>query len=83
MSNLDPRNSDPHLPLQPTRFCPRCRSANIRIVDYLGMSCIICNDCNYDERQQYDLYPEEKTSQREKGRFTPYKVGGGRRVAKR
>ncbi|HLC66199.1 MAG TPA: hypothetical protein VJK52_01020 [Candidatus Nanoarchaeia archaeon] len=63
-------------------FCPRCKSTNIRLVEYMGKMCIVCNDCGYDERQQYEIYPEQKTSQREKERFSPYRIGGARRTAK-
>ncbi len=50
------------------------------MVDYLSVKCIVCGNCGYDETKQYDVYPEEKTSQKEKGRYTPYKAGGFKRT---
>ncbi|MFH0867696.1 MAG: hypothetical protein V1831_00105 [Candidatus Woesearchaeota archaeon] len=62
--------------------CPKCKSSNVKIVDYMGVKCIRCNDCGFDETEQYDVYPEEKTSQKEKGRYTVYKAGGFKRTKK-
>jgi len=63
--------------------CPQCHSENIKLVDYMGIACTVCNDCGYDERSLYEVYPSERTSQSAKGKFTPYKTGGGRRAQKR
>lgn len=46
----------------------------------MGVKCIVCNNCGFDESKQYDVYPEGKTSQKEKGRYTPYKAGGFKRT---
>ena len=62
--------------------CPKCSSSKIKLVDYIGVKCIICSKCGYDETKQYDVYPEDKTSQKEKGRYTPYKAGGSKRGKK-
>lgn len=62
--------------------CPKCNSADVRVEEYQGIHCIICNDCNYDETQQYEVYPEHKPSQKAKGKFTPYKIGGSSRTKK-
>lgn len=59
------------------KHCPRCMSEDIKVVIYLDVECIICNHCGYDERNSYDIYPDEKTNQKLKGRFSPYRVGGG------
>ncbi|MBI1969519.1 hypothetical protein HYS48_02390 [Candidatus Woesearchaeota archaeon] len=68
----------------PTKsICPRCKSDNIRIVDYMTVQCIVCNSCGYDERMVYEIVPEEKTSQKLKGRFSPYKAGGASRIVKK
>ena len=56
--------------------CPKCKSSNVKIINYMGVKCVKCNNCGFDESKQYEVYPEEKTSQKEKSRFTPYKVGG-------
>lgn len=60
--------------------CPECYSKNVKIVKYMDVDCIICRDCDYDERLEYDIVPEERTNQKEKGNYTPYKTGGKNRV---
>lgn len=55
--------------------CHKCGSINVKITDYLGVKCIVCGNCSYDESKQYNAYPGEKSSQKEKGRYTPYKAG--------
>ena len=62
------------------KSCPKCNSSNIKIIDYMGVKCIKCSNCGYDESKQYEIYAEEKKSQKEKGRYAPYKAGGFRRV---
>ena len=62
--------------------CPKCNSSKIKIFQYLGVKCVVCDNCGYNESQQYQVYPEEKTSQKAKGRYTPYKAGGSRRTKK-
>jgi hypothetical protein len=62
--------------------CPNCDSDNIEIVRYMDEKCLICNDCGYDEREHYDVMPDE--SQRPlKDRWSPYKAGGPRRSQRR
>ena len=63
-------------------LCPKCKSGNVEVSEYMGVKCIICNDCGYDESQQYEVYPEEKGSQKEKSRHSPYKAGGFGRAKK-
>ena len=55
--------------------CPRCDSEKIRIVNYMGTNVRICKDCGYDEREELDTVPEERNTQREKRKFTPYRSG--------
>jgi len=62
--------------------CPKCNSDKVKLVDYLGVKCIVCKKCGYDETKQLEVYPEEKTSQKEKGRHSPYKTGGHNRTIK-
>ena len=62
--------------------CPRCNSNDVRIIDHMGIKCIVCSKCGYDGSKQYEVYPEDKKSQKVKGRYTPYKVGGFRRTKK-
>ncbi len=68
--------------MEQKKYCPRCKSDNVRLVEYMGIQCMVCNDCGYDERQMYDINPGERSTQREKTRFTPYKTGGGKRTLK-
>jgi len=63
--------------------CPKCASANIIIEEYMGAQCIICNNCNYNQTAELDIYAENKISQKQKGRHTPYKTGGGKRTTSR
>ena len=58
--------------------CPKCRSDNIRIAEYLGVKCVKCKNCGFDETSQYEVYPEGKKSQKAKGSYAPYKSGGSR-----
>ena len=64
-------------------ICPQCHSRNTRMVDYMGISCIACTDCGFDERNLYEVYPEDRASQGEKGKFSPYKAGGPSRTRKK
>jgi hypothetical protein len=62
--------------------CPKCDSDNVESIDYMGVECVICHDCGYDGREQYDIAPDE--GQRPaKDRWTPYKIGGHARTQKR
>ena len=60
--------------------CPQCKSDKIKIISYIGVKCIICRDCGFDESSQYEVFPEEKKSQRAKGRYNVYRVGGPKRT---
>ena len=64
------------------KICPKCKSSNAKIIDYGGVRCVVCRKCGYDESKQYEVFPEEKKSQKEKGRYTPYKAGGFKRTKK-
>jgi len=55
--------------------CPKCGSDNIELNFYEGAKCVTCNDCGYDSRDEVDVFPEEKTNQKEKGRYCKYKAG--------
>lgn len=52
------------------------------MIDYLSVKCIKCSNCGYDGSKEYDVYPEENISQKEKGRYTVYKAGGFGRARK-
>jgi DNA-directed RNA polymerase subunit M/transcription elongation factor TFIIS len=62
--------------------CPKCKSPHVILEEYQGLDCIVCNDCGYDESQQYEVYPEHKSSQKAKGKFNVYKSGGKNRTKK-
>lgn len=62
--------------------CPKCGSSGIKIIDYMGVKCIICKDCGFDQTKDYEVYPEQKTSQKAKAGYTPYKTGGHKRTRK-
>ena len=63
--------------------CPKCSSKNIKYFSYLGIKAIKCNNCGFDESNIYEVYPEEKKSQKAKGKYTPYKTGGSLRTRKK
>ena len=65
-----------------TQKCPKCKSENIKLIDYLGTEIIKCNDCGFDESKQLDVFPEQRETQREKKRYTLYKSGGKGRTRK-
>ena len=63
--------------------CPKCSSSDIKIAKYLGVPVIKCNNCGFDESTVYDIVPEQKTSQKAKGKYSVYKTGGHRRTIKK
>lgn len=65
------------------RKCPKCNSKDIKLLSYLGINVIKCSKCGFDERVVYDVYPEQKTSQKAKGKYSVYKTGGTRRAVKK
>ena len=60
--------------------CPKCGSTDIKFMDYLGIKTIKCKNCGFDESYAYEVFPEQKTSQKAKGKYTVYKTGGSRRT---
>jgi len=62
--------------------CPKCDSKNIKFVNYLDIKTIKCNNCGFDESSIYEVFPEQKTSQKAKGKYAVYKIGGSRRTTK-
>ncbi len=65
------------------RTCPKCGSKDNTIAEYQDIPCMTCKKCGYDERDLYDIVPNERTSQKAKGEHTPYKTGGAKRTQKR
>ena len=62
--------------------CPKCKSNDAKVINYLGIDCAVCSKCGFDGRDVYEQYPGEKGSQKAKGSFSPYKAGGSSRVRK-
>ena len=65
------------------KLCPKCGSKNITLYTYLGAKVIKCSNCSFDEMAIYEVYPEQKTSQKAKGNYTIYKKGGSLRTRKK
>ena len=62
------------------RKCPKCGYKDIKFYKYLNLDAIKCDNCGFDESAIYEVYPEQKTSQKAKGKYAVYKTGGSRRV---
>ena len=56
--------------------CPKCKSEEIEAIKIGNSKGIVCNKCGYDESTDT---PEERKSQREKTKHSPYKRGGHNR----
>ena len=63
--------------------CPKCGSGDVKFLKYLDIKVIKCSNCGFDESDVYDVYPEQKTSQKAKGSYTVYKTGGSQRTIKK
>lgn len=63
--------------------CPKCGSAKIKHYKYLGIKVLKCSNCGFDESSLYDVYHEQKASQKAKGKYSVYKAGGSRRAMKK
>ncbi len=63
--------------------CPKCGSKSIVFQNYRGIKTIKCKSCGFDESSVYEVYPEQKTSQKAKGEYSVYKAGGSRRTIKK
>lgn len=62
--------------------CPKCGSKDVKLYSYIGSKIIKCGDCGFDESKIYEVYPEEKKSQKAKGSYSVYKTGGSQRTRK-
>ena len=56
-------------------ICPRCNSTKIKRYKYINTDCYQCLNCGYDTCSDVGSFPEQRTSQKEKGRYSPYKAG--------
>ncbi len=65
------------------RRCPKCFSDDVEMVEYMGVFCLVCKSCGFDETALYEVYPGEKGGGKGKGRYTPYKAGGSLRAQAR
>ena len=63
--------------------CPKCGSGDVKFYNYLNIKALKCNNCSFDEGNVYEVYPEQKTSQKAKGKYNIYKTGGSRRIVKK
>jgi len=61
--------------------CPKCGSFNVAIHKE-DIEFLTCKSCGYDELEE-EAYPEQRSSQREKGRYSPYKAGGKGRTRRK
>lgn len=62
--------------------CPKCKSKHIDAVEIMGVKCLICLTCGYDESEEIlDVYPESRGGKGGKG--NPYKRGGAMRSMNR
>ncbi len=59
-----------------TEKCPNCGSENTELVEYMGLRCLVCGKCGYDERNELETTPQQRETQREKRRYSPYRRGG-------
>jgi Zn ribbon nucleic-acid-binding protein len=55
--------------------CKKCKSTKVRPYKYEDVDCYECSNCGYDSCEEYEQDAEERSSQKEKGRYTPYKAG--------
>ena len=59
--------------------CPKCGSLKTESVADHNMTFVVCRACGYDE-SMYDVTDVQRSTQREKGRYNPYKAGGSKRT---
>ena len=62
--------------------CPKCEGTEGKVVEYMDVECVVCNTCGVDERNEVGKAASEQTSQKAKGNYSKYKVGGSDRVQK-
>ena len=63
--------------------CPKCSSEKVEYVAVLGSKFLRCKACGFDASEEVlDVYPEGRSTQSAKGKFSPYKRGGARRAAR-
>lgn len=60
--------------------CIECSSENIKAYKYMDEDCYRCSDCGHDSCAELDDVPGERSSQRKKGKYSPYKTGGSKRT---
>ena len=62
--------------------CPKCESSDIKMFEYMGTKIIKCQSCGFDEGKMLDEFPSEKSNQKAKGIYSPYKSGGHSRISR-
>ena len=63
--------------------CPKCGSYNVEPYLYQSSEVIKCNECGFDEGEEFEQHPTEKKSQKAKGKYNVYRAGGSRRARKK
>jgi Zn ribbon nucleic-acid-binding protein len=59
------------------RKCPKCGSEDVKVTDE-EIGFIKCRKCGFDELKE-DMNFDERNTQREKTRYSPYRQVGGRK----
>ncbi|HIH11746.1 TPA: hypothetical protein HA241_06150 [Candidatus Woesearchaeota archaeon] len=59
--------------------CPKCKSSQAQRIDHNYLSFLRCLQCGYNELAAEDTFPEQRSNQREKRRYSPYRVSGGKK----
>lgn len=54
--------------------CPKCKS-KLKKYHYQNTECYECEKCGFDSCSEYIELPEQRASQKAKGRYSPYKAG--------
>ena len=63
--------------------CSRCDSEKVKVIEILGSEFLQCEECGLDESEEFlEVYPEGRSTQSQKGKFSPYKKGGSLRTKK-
>ncbi len=63
--------------------CPKCKSTKTEVVTISKTNFLKCNKCGFDESEDLlEIYPEARSTQSGKTKFSPYKTGGGKRSQK-
>ena len=62
--------------------CPKCGSKETENYMFMRTMILKCSSCGYDEGTEFDQNSSQKTNQKEKSKYSPYKAGGKYRINK-